>query len=301
MSVQAGAHWLAFLWSLQPGEGAKLTKAVRKAKRAGATVFEIMPPLLNGMPAEETAKALKNGGITHAVMCNFYPKGAGIGDPLAEGKEFDLAVKTFREVIAYILELRKHGITIDLIVGPSCFLLGHDYGLSKLELRNRAVQFYGQFTEELRQHGIRVAVELLRAVEDKVIESVTGALAILRMLPEDVFGFHFDTFHFRDRGHRIVGSILRLKGRIFHFHANGKDRVPPGHDLDDIEWEGEDGVVSALELAGFVNGVATNEPFCDDVRKAEPSLGEGLPPAMPEPAGLKMTVDNLKRFGLVAH
>ncbi len=296
MSVRLGAHWLAFLWNLQPGDGGKLKEAVSQAREAGATVFEIMPPLLNAMPAEETAKALTEGGITDAVMCNFYPPGAGVGDPLAEGSEFDIAVAKFKEVIAYILELRKHGITIDLIVGPSCFLLGHDYDLPEDELRRRISKFYGELTTELCEARIRVAIELLRDIEDKVVRTVDNALAILAGLSADVFGFHFDTFHFRDRGYDIVAAIKRFGKRILHFHANGKDRVPPGHDLDDITWGG-DGVVATLKATGY-DGIATNEPFCEAVRKAEPSLGAGLPDAMPEPEGLEMTASNLAALGL---
>lgn len=299
MSVRLGAHWLAFLWNIDAGNGKQLEEAVRKAKDAGATVFELMPPLLNGLTVAETAQALKDGGITDAVMCHFYPDGAGVGDPLAEGEEFDLAVTKFQEVIAYMVELRKQGITIDLIVGPSCFLLGHDYDLSEQELRKRISRFYAKLTNELKVAKIRTAIELLRDGEDKVVRTVDNALDILRSLPADVFGFHFDTFHFRDRGYNIVSAIKRLGKRTLHFHANGTDRVPPGHEHDDIVWDGEEGVVAALKAVGY-GGIATNEPFCEEVRQAAPELGEGLPPAMPEPAGLQMTADNLKKFGLLA-
>lgn len=202
MSVQLGAHWLAFLWSLKSGDQQKLQEAVQQAKGAGATVFELMPPLLNEMPAKETAAALKAGGITNAVMCHFYPNGA-IGDPLGNDDQHDQASTAFSDVIDNVEELRKEDITIDLIVGPSCFVLGKDYEVVETTLRSRISKFYSQFTDRLRTMKIRVAIELLRDTEDKVIRTEDNASAILANLPADVYGLHFDTFHFRDRGYDI--------------------------------------------------------------------------------------------------
>lgn len=298
MSIRLGAHWLAFLWNLVVGDGDNLRAVVAQAKAAGATVFELMPPLLNGMTAKETAQALKDGGITHAVMCHFYPEGA-LGDPLGLNDELQKAVTAFDAVITYMEELRAEGITIDLIVGPSCFVLAKEYGLPEDELRRRIGTFYAKFTSRLRLNRMKVAVELLRDVEDKVFATEENTEKTLATLPIDVFGLHLDTFHFRDREYDIVAAIKRFAGRIFHFHANGKDRVPPGHDHDDIKWDGPDGVVAALKAVGY-DGTATNEPFCEVVRAAAPELGEGLPPAMPEPQGLQMTADNLTAAGMFA-
>lgn len=304
MRLNLGGHWLAFLWALIPGQGAQLTEAVKKARSAKASFFELIYHALNGMGPEETAKALKDGGMDKAVMCIFYPDGADgaeppMGDPLSKNDVlFEKAVVTFREVINFIVALRTFGISIDHIVGPSCWVLGKKYddAPTKDELSRRIVRFYKALEDDLKNAKIHVSIELLRAEEDKVFETVEFAISVINVLNSylgKMFGFHFDTFHIDARGYDQVVCIKALGKLITHLHVNGTGRRPAGGDGDKIDWPN---VTKALSSAGIDRLGATNEPFCALVRQNNPTLGTGLPDPVEEPGGILQTRKTLEKY-----
>lgn len=303
---QLGGHWLAFLWSLEAGHGDQLKEAVQQAVSAGASVFELIFQALNAMTAKETAKAIKDGGMTNAIECVFFPPGEGgasppCGDPLSDDDdEFGLAVMNFKQVCAFIFSLRKFGIEIDLIVGPSCFVLGKTYDLSEDELRSSIVRFYKEVAHDLRKMGIRVAIELLREEEDQVVCTVENAIAIVDALNAEIegdrFGIHYDTFHFDCRGYNQVASIKALGRRITHLHVNGTGRRPAGGDGDKLNWSE---ICAAVTEHTRVE-VATNEPFCALVRANSPELGDGLPEPVDEPGGIQTTADTLRELEFIS-
>ncbi|MBI3619322.1 sugar phosphate isomerase/epimerase [Candidatus Peregrinibacteria bacterium] len=308
MNIRLGGHWLAFLWTLVAGQGHLLTDAVAKAKSAGASVFELIFHALNQMSATETASALKAGGMSRAIMCIFFPPGKDnapppLGDPLSdEESPFQQAVTNFRQTFGFILELRTLGIEIDLIVGPSCWVLGKDYELSQDELNRRILRFYQTLEPDLKAAGVRVAIELLRAGEDRVVQNIDTTIQIVDMLNSkisgDLFGVHYDSFHFEERRFEQGVCIRRLGKRIFHLHLNGSGRRPAGGQDDTIDWSGQNGVIPALKEVGVDGLTATNEPFCALVRANSPELGTGLPDPVDEPGGINTTRQTLEKNGV---
>lgn len=298
------AHWLASFFVLNAGDGARLTAAAKQAKEAGAIGFELIWHALNKMSAAETALALKAAGMFRASMCIFFPD--GMGDPLSNNPtEFDLAVKNFRQACGFICELRIHGIEINFIDGPSAWVLGKTYSPSSQKyLNGQILRFYLAVADDLREAGIMVAIELLRYEEDKVLQSVDHAIALIDRLNaaikgkkgEVIFGFHLDVHHFAERGYPIADAIRRLGKRIVLLHLHGTKRRPAGSVGDEMPWAE---IIAALKEIGITGVIVTYEPFSDEVRdKAGEALWKGLPPAVTEPSGIIATRATLVQHGM---
>lgn len=302
LSLQYGVHWLSFLWECTTVQ--ELERAVRISKGAGASRFELIYHILNKLSAEETAIALKKGGMDHALMCAFFPGdengGCPMGDPLsADDSVRKQAVDTFKQVLRFMAELRVHGICIDLIGGPSCYVLGKNYGQPLGALHDAITAFYQEVADDLRTFGVGVTIELLRKEEDAVIQGPENLAQLIDRLNADIpncrFGAHFDTFHIDQRGYNQVEAIRTLGKRITHLHLNGSGRLPPGYAGETIKW---DEIIPALKAVGLDGLTTTYEPFCADVRKACPPLGVGLPDAVEEPSGIVQTYKYLTKRGI---
>ncbi len=297
MTLQFVAHWLAFMWAVT--KKSELTAAVKKGRSAGATGFELIYHVLNGLSPSKTAAALKAGGMWQAFMCIFFPGDASMGDPLGEGASYAKALATFRRVIAFIVRLRTHGIKIDMIVGPSCWALGRAYDMDWTEKKRRIIGFYTDLAPELQAAGIRVAIEHLRGGEDRVIESPVQWKELIEALNAAItgvqFGAHFDTHHMLERGYSLVGVIRLLGKLIIHLHFNGTLRRPAGGEGDTVEWRP---VVDTLHDEGVDNLGCANEPFCALVRLNCSELGDGLPPPVDEPGGMVTTRKTLEANGV---
>lgn len=295
-------HWLSWLWECT--QVAQLQRAVQLSKNAGATRFELIYHILNKLSAEETATALKKGGMTHAFMCAFFPSdgngGFPMGDPLSDDDSIrGQAVATFKQILSFMEELRRHDIAIDLIGGPSCYVLGQDYRLPLGLLHDKIVRFYQESADDLKRLKIGVSIELLRKEEDGVVQGPENLAQLIDRLNTDIpdcrFGAHLDTFHIDQREYNQVSVIQILGKRITHLHLNGAGRLPPGHQEDSIQWRE---IVAALKEVGLNNLTTTYEPFCADVRAACPPLGVGLPAAVDEPGGIVQTFRHLSRQGI---
>lgn len=291
-------HWLAVNWLMNPGDGAKFTAIVAQAKKAGAFGFELVWHALNKMSAMETALALRAGGMLDATLCVFF--GEGMGDPLSSDPvQFELAVRNFRQALAFIRELRNHGIRIDFIDGPSCWVLAKDYGVPFSVLNDRIVTFYKAVADDLRATQVTVAIELLRADEDFVFRTVENAIEVIDRLnaeiPGDMFGFHLDVHHLAERGYSIPAAIRALGKRIKYLHLHGTKRRPAGSEGDTMPWAE---IIAALEAEGITGLIFAYEPFCQLVRDECPPLGVNLPPAVNEPGGFIQNLATLKDKGV---
>ncbi|MFH1444344.1 MAG: sugar phosphate isomerase/epimerase [Candidatus Peregrinibacteria bacterium] len=303
MVIRLGAHWLAFLWDVSTR--GPLSDAVRKARSAGATVFELIYHALNGLSPSKTADSLKAGGITRAGECVFFPDGEDgaeppMGDPLSDNaKQRGLALKTFRRILGFMVALRAYGITINLLGGPSCWVLGKDYGLDWVELRRRILRFYKELEVDLRAAEVRIAIEFLRIEEDLVVQTPAHAAELVDALNTaihgNMFGVLLDTFHVAERGYDQVATVRTLGKRIIHLHLNGAKRRPAGGDGDTIQWPE---LVVALDELGLERVDATYEPFCALVREKNSALGEGLPAPVDEPGGIVTTRETLTASGM---
>lgn len=289
-----GFHWLAHLGVLNPGDGKKLTNAVRLAKNAGCNVFELVGPPMNNMSALETAQALKAGGITHAVYCRFFPEDGSLGNPAGEKGSFeaDLAIRTFQSDLDFIRMLRHEGINVTVLDGPSCFQIGFDYTkIGKEEFLKRAIAFYRYFVYELRQLGLIVALEYLREGESvgavETLEDV-GTISDAFVNPETghrVIRWHADVYHMQMRRVDACKELRKGEALLAYLHAHGTDRVPPGateidedpEQTDRTNWSDVFETLDEIEYAGIM----TPEPFGDAIREIAPALGANLPGALP--------------------
>jgi sugar phosphate isomerase/epimerase len=295
-------HWLGGCWAVKNVK--TLADAVKNAHLAGARAFELIYHILNGLTAKETAQALKIGGIQHAAMCVFFPgeegKPAPMGDPLSKNDaEYQAAVDTFRQVCRFIVDLQWEGIKIDLIVGPSCLVLARNYGVDRAELHKRIVRFYRDVITYIKLAQSRVAIEMLRAEEDCVIEDPSNLFNIITMLNNflgcGIFGAHIDTFHCTERGINPTSVIRQLRQHTFHLHLNGSKRRPAGSEGDTVNWQE---FVTTCKAVGLNDRMAGYEPFSQTVRDNCPPLGVGLPPAVEEPAGMIFAKQTLEAAGM---
>ncbi len=286
MNRQFGAHWLAFLGALKSGEGNSLEEAVIQAAQEGCQLFELACHPVNDLSAIHTARALKNGGITNASYCRFFPGDGSCGDPLAA--DHGPAVRTIERDIAFIDNLRKNGINVEFMTGPAAYLLGADYGLAADDevgrdgLRSRAKQFLQVIAPKLEAAKITLCLEYLRPGEDFVLGSMQRCVELVQAVRSKAVRIHFDTFHALERDELPHESILVAGNLLGYVHAHGSKRLPPGafrldgniEMTDLVNWHL---VGKALTAVGY-HGPIVPEPFGPVIRQQVPALGEGLPP-----------------------
>jgi sugar phosphate isomerase/epimerase len=288
---QLGGHWLASDGVLNPGQGNRLTNAVRTVSDAGGTIFEIVGLPLNNMSAKETAEAVLAGGMTEVSYCRFFPGDGSLGDPLGDHGSSLLAeaLQTFTADLAFISELREYGLTVKHMTGPSCFMIGFDYGatLTRSQIVARAIEFYRIFADVIVEMDLQINIEYLRPEEDKALGGLDPVIQICRALGPN-FRWHADTFHM---GCRRINPVMELRAAGHHesgetilgyFHVHGfSGREVPGQNLSAWVHDNERGwgqIESALSNMGYT-GPLVAEPFGEVLRQQIPVLGEGLPPA----------------------
>lgn len=298
-----GAHWLAFLGGLSSGQGQQLEDAARIAAEEGCTLFELACNPINQMGAEETAKSLLAGGISEASYCRFYPDDS-FGDPLGEGAAIEKAAETFFHDILFIQELRKHGLSVHFITGPSCFVLGKKYAFEDAERHRRLVRFASKQAELVRDAELTVCLEYLRPGEDNgAIGGVKNMVRLIDAVDSRSIRFHADTFHMI-KCNEDPWKVVRYAGdRIAYLHAHGTDRVAPGaYCLDGVK-EATDLVnwhlVASTLIGTTFEGPVVPEPFGATIREQVPALGEGLPPAIDPRRYYHLAHEHLTHMGIL--
>ena len=307
-----GAHWLSLLGAVNPNEDKELTEAVMLAGQAGAKLFELSCAPINLLSAQETAGSVLTSLMKSVVHCRFFPgqPGSTFGDPIGNLAEVNLAIQTFRTDLAFIRQMRKSGLTVDTITGPSCFKLGRKYHtLAPFEIMRRQMRFYKSLIPEIVDTGIaKVCVEYLRPGEDEgAIGNMTNALSLVDALNEELtvplFFVHGDIFHMLERNEK-PWEMIRLAGsRLGYLHAHGSKRGVPGsyrldgvpEATDEVNWH----LVScALDEIGYT-GTIVPEPFGDKIRALVPELGEGLPPAIDGEDYYRLAFEHFRKVGIL--
>jgi sugar phosphate isomerase/epimerase len=285
-----GAHSLGLCGILQPGDGEKLQAAAKTAVQAGATLFELACAPINTMSAEETAKALKAGGMFQASFCRFYPPGntpdepAPFGDPLGDRNTYSRALATVQSDVAFINELRKHGIEVRFITGPGAFVLSKEYDpqRSRENIRGGIFEHYRNVGRAIAGQDLEVAIEYLRDGEDMdVIASMNELCGIVDQIGNPDIGIHADTYHMQQRGEVPHEAIVLAGKSLKYLHAHGDKRLVPGAfqqggdplATDPINWH----LIGCMLDQVNYNGPVVPEPFCRTIREAIPALGANLP------------------------
>lgn len=302
-----GAHQLAFGATYKPGDGERLSHAVKTSKQAGCALFEITCTALMQMPAEQTATAVLAGGIDEVAYCLFFPGGDGsnpppMGDPLGDTRaQVDAAVATFQSGVDYINALRDNGLKVRYITGPNGFVLGQNYGQPRNTVRDRFRQYYDKIGKIIDGQGLTVALEYLRPGEDEgAIGSAAELVHLLDLIGNDNIGAHADTFHMRQR-RETPHKIIELMGKwLKYVHAHGDMRSVPGTFqidgfTDEINWYlfGQ-----ALTAVGY-EGPVVAEPFGQATRDEIPPLGVGLPPAIEARVFYDKTFSHFEQMGVL--
>ena len=298
-----GMHWLAALGVVNAGQAQLLEAAVAIAKSCGCNLFELACAPINGLTAEETAQAVLAGGINTVSFCRFFPEDGACGDPLGDDTQRGQALETFQHDVAFILDLRKYGLTVNTITGPSCFRVAAQYGLSAVDKRSRLVSFIGDQAATVAGKELTLALEYLRPTEDYAIEGFVPMIHLLQEIANPNVGWHGDVFHMLERREDPCENVRRSGEYLKYLHGHSNLRVAPGaFYLDNIR-EATDKVNwwllgQYLDRRGFA-GPVVPEPFGEEIRKVAPALGEGLPPAIDPARYYQIAGTHLTKMGLI--
>ena len=267
----------------------------------GGKFFEL-PYLLCELPWKEVARAARAAGIKEIALCHFWPMGADgtpvCGDPLGDERQAQEALGTIDEIIDATKQLRKEGIIVRFVDGPTWGGLAKDYGhLRPLDMRNRVVEFLRQAGDKCNDADLVLAVEFLRPAEDKVIGGTPGMIDILKLVDHPAVRMHFDVFHSRECGENPADMIRLASKWIVYLHLHGDGRLAPGVQGDSCDWKTIIGAVMGIE-SEVEDIPALPEPFGEETRKDNPALGHGLPDATPFADYLPIAYAKFRQFGL---
>lgn len=298
-----GGHWLAYLGGIGADQRDLLKDAVTSARRAGCQVFELACNPVNGLSADNTAWALKQGKIRRASYCRFYPGDGVCGDPLGDGPARAKALATLSADLKFIGRLKDLGIEVPYITGPSMYGLGVQYPQPQAELLDKVVAYGEDVAAMLAGTGTTLCLEYLRPGEDKVLGSMKAACDVIDRISSASVGVHADIFHMLEQG-EVPHQALELGAhRIKYLHAHGSQRQVPGaYKLDQnpaatdtVNWHL---VAAALHYIRF-DGWVVSEPFGQMIRDQVAALGEGLPPAIDAARYYQMARQHLMHAGII--
>ena len=302
-----GAHSLG-LTGLINGDNLKdLAAAARIAHDTGCNLVELAcSPIISGVSGGEIAQALKDGGITNASWCRFFPQAPDgtfpFGDPVGSAGNQQKAFETFDADFEIIGNLRANGITVTDVTGPWAYVLGFHYGRSHHTTLDSVCRFASEMGPRFQKRDLIGSLEYLRWSEDKVLSGIGGLIGVLDRVNHPNVKAHLDTFHMLQHSENPLEVILQADDRIGMFHANGTNRLHPGAfcylgDMaatDNVNWYI---VARALQQVGYA-GTVTSEPFCQAIRDAIAALGEGLPRAINPELFFNLTNQHLQQTGV---
>jgi sugar phosphate isomerase/epimerase len=301
-----GIHQLAGPGILNAGRQNLLTRFTATAHNNGCTILDIGAgaPLNNLTPAE-TAEAMKRGGIDTAIGTIFFPGNQCMGNPIYDNGRDRLSLDSFRAGIHFLLKLRKNGIKVAKIAGPSCFCVDFDYRAQfPGGITDFAANFYRELKSELNGEGLTVVLEYLRPSESiGAISSVEDVRAISNAVGNRTVLWHADTFHMQSYGRDPAHEIRKGGDILGYLHAHGNRRLPAGAKpmfgksgvTDRTDWIN---VASALDEVGY-DGEVVTEPFGAKVRAQIPALGDGLLHTFAPRDHLRITRRTLQRAGVI--
>lgn len=301
-----GVHQLSGLGILGANNQNLLARFATTAYNNGCTVLDIGAgaPLNNLTPAD-TAEAMKQGGITAAIATVFFPGDESLGNPILNSGRNGRALDSFRISIHWVRQLRKHGIEVKKIAGPSCFCVGFDYrpqfpdGITEF-----AANFYGELKPELDGDGLTVALEYLRPGESiGAISDIEDIRAISNAVGGRTVLWHGDTFHMQSHGRDPAAEIQKGGDILGYLHAHGEQRLPAGadnlfNDPDLTDYTDWNGITAALNEVGY-DGEVVTESFGAKVRAQIPSLGDGLSRPVALREHVRVTRQTFRKVGMI--
>ncbi len=292
-----GAHSLSAMFSIQ--SCAALKEAMRTTTDNGGTLFEI-PYLLCKLPWESVATVARRTRIREISLCHFFPRnlqGAPAGDPLGTKAEVKKALSAIDDIIKAAAIIRKDGIKVRFIDGPTWGCLGWEYAMPIEEKRERAAQFLYQAGNKCAAADLILAVEFLRPHEDKVIGGTEAMIKVLEDVDHTCVEMHFDVFHSLECGEDPATSIRLAKKWIAYLHLHGNDRRAPGSEDETCNWKKIIAAIKTID-SGVEEIPIVPEPFGPETIKENPELGAGLPVPPPLSEYLPIAYKTLKKAGL---
>ncbi len=263
----------------------KLEAMMKTAIRNGARLIEIPFPICE-LPWDQVGEIARNAGVEEISLCHFWvinPDGTSAwGDPLGGEAEEKKSLATISRMIDALKAIRKNGVIARFIDGPLWGGLGWDYtNLTPTEKEDRAVLFLKKAGHLCAVDGVFLAVECLRPGEGKVIGGTAAMVKILTRVDHINVGMHFDCFHSEEWGEDPAKSILLGKGMIIYLHLHGSKRVAPETGGDKVDWGLLIRAVNQIDVSPAGPIPVVSEPFGEETRRDNPTLGEGLPPTLP--------------------
>jgi sugar phosphate isomerase/epimerase len=258
------------------------------------------------MSAQETADALKSGGIHHASLCRFFPNADQFGDPLGFCGSTDTAFQTILSDLQFIRDLRQNGITITHMTGPSAYVLAHQYKQSPGELMIAMTDFGHRVEQAASAADVVVGVEYLRHGEDFALCSMERACELVQNVGSPHLRIQADIFHMLQRG-EVPWQLIDMAGDyLAYLHAQGSLRLAPGAfkysykgqlHTDEANWHLIGKALKEVSYKGPVVSEPFGKPICDEIN----ALGDGVVIVDDPVAYYNAAYDHLEKNGVLSY
>ena len=192
-----------------------------------------------------------------------------------------------QEEIAPTLDLVRRGMERAAAVGCKTVVFGSGGarnipdGMELSEAKRRIADMADRFCQIALPHGIRIAIEPLRAQETNFIHTLSDAAEISAMLPNCAnLGVNPDIYHMLEGGEPF-DELSKLGNRLLHVHICAPDRHYPRHDRPEEDHAIYRDFFRALHTAGY-RGTLSIEGIVKDMQAELPTALDILRQAMVE-------------------
>ncbi len=239
------------------GVCAQLERSIAVAK-AGADHIEPGFALVAGLDEAKFRlglSCLRDSGLRADAMNSMLPPTAKL-----YGSEDELAPT---------LEMVRHGMERAEAIGCRNIVFGSGTarhipeGITKTEAQQRIASVLDKFCDIARPHGIRIAIEPLRAFETNFIHTVADAAEIIALLPHcDNLGVNPDIYHMLEENDPFA-TFSHHAAHLFHVHICAPDRYYPGFNRPESDNDIYRDFFRALDAADYqgsvsIEGIANN-------------------------------------------
>ena len=173
------------------------------------------------------------------------------------------------EALAPTLELVRRGMERAEALGCGCVVFGSGTarhipeGITKPEAQQRLAAVLEKFCDIARPHGVRIAIEPLRAFETNFIHTAADAAEIIALLPHcDNLGINPDIYHMVESNEPFA-ALTEYATHLYHAHICTPDRHYPRYDRPESDNELYRDFFRALCAADYqgsisIEGIATS-------------------------------------------
>ncbi len=243
---QALERRLQLSWSNWGFGREPLTVSLERLRRAGIDWIELHgnhygPDL--GYDAIETRRQLADHGIRVAGICGMFSAENDLS--ASSGRVRQAAIDYLKREIAFGAEMDAGY----LLVVPGA--VGRPTACDDSEF-DRSVESLSRVADRFNEHGIRAAIEPIRAAEVSFCHTVADALAYIAAVDHpSIQHINGDVYHMQTEEAHIGEAVLHAGQRLTNLHLADSNRRALGEGSLDL-----DTLIMALYLVGY------NRPGC---------------------------------------